>query len=96
MKKYIRSSFEVEAVLYEKESGLEDGFLPWSSVITAGWVVADDLVRIERPDGSLVCPFIRNRRGLIFLREGDYIIKESDGEKHACGADKFFKRFTEM
>jgi len=33
---------------------------------------------------------------LIFIREGDYIIKEKDDERHVCGADKFSERYLEM
>lgn len=93
MKKYKRSSFEVEATIYEVGKGMEDGFMPWTSVVTNGWIPTDKLIKITREDGTVLCPFIRNRRGLIFLREGDYIIKETDNERHACGADKFFDRY---
>ena len=37
---------------------------------------------------------ITNRRGMIFIREGDYIITEADGQRHVCGADKFHQRFA--
>lgn len=93
MKKYRRSSFEVEAVAYETGKGLEDGFMPWTSVVTNGWIATEKLIKVEREDGTVLCPFIQNRRGLIFLREGDYIITESDAERHACGADKFEGRY---
>lgn len=93
MKKYMRSSLEVEAVKYELGKGLEDGFMPWTSVVTNGWIRSDNLIQITREDGVVVCPFVQNRRGLTFLREGDYIIVEKDMERHVCGQDKFFKRF---
>lgn len=96
MKKYQRSSFEVEAELYEIGKGMEDGFMPWSSIVTTGWIVTDKLVKIKREDGTVVCPFIQNRRGLIFIREGDYIITEQDAERHVCGSDKFAERFHEL
>lgn len=96
MKKYERSSFEVEAVQYEVGKGIEDGFMPWSSVVTNGWIVTDKLVKITREDGSVMCPFIQNRRGIIFIREGDYIIKEKDDERHVCGSDKFSERYLEI
>ncbi len=96
MKKYQRNSFEVEAVQYQVGAGMEDGFTPWSSVVTNGWIVTEKLVKIKREDGTIVCPFIQNRRGLIFIREGDYIIKERDSERHVCGSDKFFQRFKEL
>ena len=38
MKKYMRCSLEVEAVKYELGKGLEDGFMPWTSVVTTGWI----------------------------------------------------------
>lgn len=50
-------------------------------------------VKLERENGQLVCPFIKNRRGVIFIREGDYIIYEEGGERHCCGEDKFSTRF---
>ena len=96
MKKYQRSSFAVEAEIYEVGKGMEAGFLPWSSVVTTGWIVTDKLVKITIEDGVVVCPFIQNRRGLIFIREGDYIIKERDDERHVCGSDKFAQRFQEI
>jgi hypothetical protein len=93
MKKYMRCSLEVEAVKYELGKGLEDGFMPWTSVVTTGWIKPDNLIQITREDGVVVCPFVQNRRGLTFLREDDYIIVEKDMERHVCGQDKFFKRF---
>ena len=93
MKKYRRKSLEVEAVAYEIGKGMEDGFMPWTSVVTNVWTATDNLVKFTREDGVVVCPFIQNRRGLVFLREGDYIITESDTERHVCGRDKFFQRF---
>ena len=92
--KYIRHSLEVDAVQYEVGKGLEDGFQLFSKVLTNGYIIADGLVQITREDGSIVCPFINNRRGSIFIREGDYIITEADGQRHVCGADKFHSRFV--
>ena len=85
MKKYLRASLEVEAAKYEQGKGMEDGYELFSKVVTNGWVVSEGLVRITRPDGSVVFPFIQNRRGVIFIREGDYIIYEQSGERHVCG-----------
>ena len=93
MKKYLRASLEVEAAKYEQGKGMEAGYELFSKVVTNGWVVSEGLVRITRPDGSVVCPFIQNRRGVIFIREGDYIIYEQSGERHVCGEDKFADRF---
>lgn len=95
-KTYSRASLVVEAEKYEVGKGLEDGFQPWAEVITNGWIVSEGLVQIEREDGVIVCPFIQNRRGIIFIREGDYIIYEEGGERHCCGGDKFDNRFKEM
>ena len=61
---------------------MEDGFEPWTKVVTAGWIITEGLVKLERENGQLVCPFIKNRRGVIFIREGDYIIYEEGGERH--------------
>ena len=93
-KKYERASLIVTAEQYELDKGLEDGLELYTKVITNGWISTDGLFKLTRPDGSVVCPFIQNRRGVIFIREGDYIITENDHERHVCGADKFFKRFT--
>lgn len=93
MKKYMRSSFEVEAVKFELGKGMEDGVMPWTSVVTRAWVNTENLIKITREDGTVVCPFIRTRRGLIFLKDGDYIIIEKNKDRHVCGADKFFDRY---
>lgn len=90
---YIRAALKVEAVKYETGLGLEDGFELWSEVVTNGWISTENLVQVTRPDGSVVCPFIQNKRGVIFIREGDYIICEGDGERHVCGEGKFNSRF---
>ena len=94
-KSYQRASFLVEAEKYEPGKGMEDGFCLWTDVITKGWISTDGLIKISRPDGSVVCPFIQNRRGMIFIREDDYIIYEEGGERHCCGGDKFHLRFQE-
>ena len=83
----------MKAVEYELGKGMEDGFMPWTSVVTTGWIRPDNLIQVTREDGVVVCPFIQNRRGLTFLRDGDYIITEKDMERHVCGKDKFFKRY---
>ena len=93
-KKYKRVSLIVNAEQYAPDHGMEDGFELYTQVITNGWISPDNLIRITRADGSIVCPFIRNRRGIIFIREGDYIITENDAERHVCGADKFHNRYT--
>ncbi len=94
--RYIRASLTVEAEKYEVGKGMEDGFFPWAEVITNGWIVSEGLIQVEREDGTIVCPFIQNRRGIIFIREGDYIIYEDGGERHCCGGDKFGNRFKPM
>ena len=92
-KKYLRSSLAVESEKYEPGKNMEDGFESCTKVVTAGWIITDGLVKLERENGQLVCPFIKNRRGVIFIREGDYIIYEEGGERHCCGEDKFSTRF---
>lgn len=92
MKEYKRAELIVQAQQYEVDKNLEDGFELFSDVVTHGYVTTDGLVKIERPDGSIVCPFVQNRRGQTFIKEGDYIICEGD-EKHVCGADKFPSRY---
>lgn len=91
--RYERASLLVTAEQYELNKGMEDGFELYTKVVTNGWITSDNLIKVERPDGSVVCPFIQNRRGVIFIREGDYIIREGDNERHVCGADKFALRF---
>lgn len=89
----IRKGLEVEVVKYEPGKGLEDGFELFSDVVVNGWITTEILVRIKREDGSEICPFICNKRGRIFIGQDDYIIKEGDGERHVCGAEKFKTRF---
>jgi len=78
---------------YELEKGMEDGFELWSDVVTKGWIVTDTLIKVERPDGCIVCPYIKHRRGRTFIGEGDYVIIDEDGTKHVCGKDKIFDRY---
>lgn len=93
MENFKRKSLNVQAVLYEPGKGLEDGFELYTKVITNGWITTDNIVQIVQDDKSIVCPFIENRRGRVFIRKGDYIIYESDSERHVCGGEKFFDRF---
>lgn len=81
---------------YEIGKGLEDGFERWSDVVTKGWIVTDFLVKIEREDGTIVCPYVLNRRGRVFIGEGDYVIRDEDGTKHVCGADKIWNRYEKL
>lgn len=91
-----RIPFNVEAVQYEVGHNLEDGFERWSDVVTKGWIVTDFLVKIKRDDTSIVCPYVTNRRGRVFIGEGDYIIIEEDGSKHVCGVDKIGARYRKL
>lgn len=91
--KCIRAAIEADVEKYEAGKGLEDGFELLADVITKGWIVTDSLVKIKKENGSIVCPYIVHRRGRTFIGEGDYIITDSDGTKHVCGADKIFKRY---
>lgn len=88
-----RIGFEVDVEQYEIGKGMEDGVELWSDVVTKGWIVTDFLVKIPREDGTIVCPYIMQRRGRTFIGKGDYIITEADGSKHVCGADKIWKRY---
>lgn len=88
-----RAEMESDVEKYEVGKGMEDGFERMSDVITKGWIVTDSLIHVEREDGSIVCPYIRHRRGRTFLEEGDYIITDADGTRHVCGEDKIFKRY---
>ena len=90
-----RTALEADVVKYETGKGLEDGFELLNEVVTREWINIDGLVRVER-DGAIVCPFIFHRRGRTFLKEDDYIIVDSDGTKHVCGADKIFDRYEKI
>ncbi len=91
--KCIRAAIEAEVEKYEVGKWLEDGFELMADVITKGWIVTDSLVQVQKENGSIVCPYIVHRRGRTFIGEGDYIITDSDGTKHVCGADKIFRRY---
>lgn len=91
--RFKRASLEVEAQKYEVGKGMEDGFELFTKVVTNGWIITDGLVKITQENGSIVCPFIQNRRGVVFIKEGDYIIYEDGGERHCCGEDKFHDRY---
>lgn len=88
-----RTPIEAEVVKYEEGLGLEDGYELWSDIVTKIWIVTDSLIKVTRPDGSIVCPFIFHRRGRTFINENDYIIIDGDGTKHVCGEDKIFSRY---
>lgn len=90
---YRRTPIEAEVTKYEIGKHMEDGFELWADVVTKGWIVTDFLVKIERDNGDIVCPYISHRRGRTFIGEGDYIILEADGTKHVCGEDKIWERF---
>ncbi|MCR5032658.1 MAG: hypothetical protein K6A92_07340 [Lachnospiraceae bacterium] len=91
-----RTPVEAEVVEYVRGQDLEDGFELWSDVVTKGWIVTDNLIKVKREDGSIVCPYISHRRGRTFIGVGDYIIVDDDGTKHVCGADKIFKRYEKL
>ena len=91
-----RIPLETDVEKYEVGKGMEDGFEPWSDVVTKVWIVTDFLVKIKRKDGSIVCPYILHRRGRTFIGEGDYIIKDADGTKHVCGSDKIWNRYEKL
>ena len=65
----------------------------WKTDMKKIWIVTDSLIKVTKPDGSIVCPYIFHRRGRTFINENDYIIIDGDGTKHVCGADKIFSRY---
>ncbi len=91
--KAIRVELESDIVKYEPGKGLEDGFELFSDVVTDGWIVTDSLVKIQQPNGDIVCPYILHRRGRTFIGTGDYIITDSDGTRQVCGEDKIHNRY---
>ena len=91
-----RIALESDVERYEIGKGMEDGFEPLHVVVTKGWIVIDNLVRIEQEDGTILCPYIKNRRGRTFIGVGDYVIIDEDGTKHVCGGDKIFVRYKKV
>ena len=91
-----RVELEADVEKYVIGQGMEDGSEKWSEVVTQGWIVTDFLIKIEQPDGTIVCPYIKNRRGYTFIGEGDYIVVDSDGTKHVCGKDKIWNRYKQL
>lgn len=88
-----RIALTAEIEKYEVGKDMEDGFELLSDVITKGWIVTDFLVKVTKPDGTIVCPYILNRRGREFIGEGDYLVFDEDGTKHVCGANKIWNRY---
>ena len=91
-----RTTLTANVEKYEIGQGLEDGFELWSDVVTKGWIETENLVKIEREDGAIVCPYVKTRRGRIFIGVGDYIIQDEDGTKHVCGEDKIWSRYERV
>jgi hypothetical protein len=91
--KCVRVALEADVEKYEVGKGMEDGFELLSDVVTKGWIVTESLVQVKKENGAVVCPYIKQRRGRTFIKEGDYIITDADGTKHVCGEDKIFKRY---
>lgn len=89
-----RIALSADVVKYEFGKGLEDGVERWSDVVTKGWILTDFLVKIRQRDGTIVCPYIMNSRGRLFIGVGDYIVSDEDGSKHVCGPEKIWKRYT--
>lgn len=91
-----RTALTADIEKYEVGKGLEDGFELWSDVVTKGWIVTDFLIKIEREDGQIVCPYIKHQRGRTFIGEGDYVVLDEDGTKHVCGENKIWKRYEKQ
>lgn len=94
--KCIRTAMQAEVIKYEPNKSLEDGFELFSDVVTKGWIVTDSLIKVKRPTGEVVCPYIRHRRGRTFIEEGDYIVFDEDGTKHVCSEYKVFQRYQKI
>jgi hypothetical protein len=88
-----RVALEADVEKYEVGKGMEDGFELLSDVVTKGWIVTESLVQVTKENGAVMCPYIKQRRGRTFIKEGDYIITDADGTKHVCGEDKIFQRY---
>ncbi len=98
MERFLREGIEVEAKQYEPHAGMEDGYQPLTKIITNGWIVTDGLVKVKTEEGQIICPFIQNKRGMMFIKEGDYIIYEGEDreERHVCGSDRFPDRYKKI
>ncbi len=93
--KCVRTPIKADVIKYELHASLEDGFELYSEVITKNNVDCTNLIQVDK-EGVIVCPYITNRRGRTFIKEGDYIIVEEDGTKHVCGEDKVFSRYAKL
>jgi hypothetical protein len=93
--KCIRTAIEAEVFEYESGKQLEDGFALYEKVITNGFADLENLVIIQK-DGQMLCPYIKNRRGCTFIKNGDFIILDGDGTKHVCGPDKIWQRYQKV
>lgn len=91
-----RTAMEAEVFKYEIGKKMEDGFELWADVVTKGWIVTDNLIKIKLENGDIVCPYIEHRRGRTFIGENDYMIIDDDGTKHVCGEDKIFERYEKV
>ncbi|MCR5469045.1 MAG: hypothetical protein K6F37_08800 [Lachnospiraceae bacterium] len=92
-----RTPIEAEVYEYKLDAGLEDGFTRWADIIMAeGYIVTENLLKVQRPDGTLVVPYIAHHRGRTYINEGDYIVFDDDGTKHVCGANKIFERYEKI
>lgn len=91
-----RKSLMAEVDKYEMGKGMEDGFEFLSDVVTKGWIVTDFLIKVKREDGRIVCPYLENRRGRVFIGENDYIVTDEDGTRHVCGEDKIWNRYEKI
>jgi len=89
----MRTPIPCDIEKYEVGKGMEDGFYPYTDIIESGLVNNENLIQIKKDNGVIVCPYLRNRRGCIFIKEGDYVITDLDGTKHVCGNDKIWNRY---
>ncbi|MDK2808143.1 MAG: hypothetical protein PWP24_877 [Clostridiales bacterium] len=92
----VRTPLEANVYPYEPEKNLEDGFELFVDIVTKGWITTNSLIRMNRKNGDVVCPYIQTRRGRTFIGEGDYIIIDDDGTKHVCSAEKIFQRYQKI
>lgn len=88
-----RVDLEADVFKFEFGKGYEDGYELWFNVVTKGWIVTDNLIKVKRENDAIECPYISHSRGRTFIGEGDYIIIDSDGTKHVCSAEKVFRRY---
>jgi len=89
-------SLEINGIPLHEKYKIPTGFNGYGLADLEKLERSDFLIKITREDGTIVCPYISNRRGKEFIGQNDYIVWDEDGTKHVCGADKIWKRYEKI